>query len=111
MVLLNDTRQSEPPSTNTGPFLRGDCDNNGRLSESTTDALALFGFVFRGKDQPECLAACDAEANGVLNITDGLRILQFLFLGKKPPDPPFPACASSDEETDAIIGCETPFCP
>ena len=94
-----------------GPFVRGDCDNNGTVGGSPTEAIVLLNFAFRGGVAPSCLAACDAEANGSIGITDALRILRHSFLGVGEPDAPFPDCIASDLGTDVELGCENPLCP
>ena len=94
-----------------GPFLRGDCDNNGSVGGSPTEAIVLLNFAFRGGAEPPCLAACDAEANGSIGITDALRILRHAFLGVGDPDAPFPDCARSTSATDVALGCNGPLCP
>jgi hypothetical protein len=91
-----------------GPFLRGDCDNNGSVGGSPTEAIVLLNFAFRGGTAPPCLAACDAEANGSIGITDALRILRHAFLGVGMPDGPFPDCAVSALGTDVDLGCADP---
>ena len=95
-----------------GPFIRGDCDGNGTVGGSPTEAIVLLDFAFRGGDAPGCLAACDAEANGSLGITDALRILRHSFLGIGEPDAPFPECVTSDLPSDEELGCDVPIvCP
>ena len=54
-------------------FLRGDCDGNGVFGGTPTEAIVGLTFTFRGGPEPPCLAACDSEANGTLNITDYVR--------------------------------------
>ena len=93
-----------------GPFLRGDCDGNGTVGGSPTEAIVGLNFSFRGGPAPPCLAACDAEANGSLGITDYLRILRHSFLGQGEPDAPFPDCVTSALASDVELGCETSFC-
>ena len=95
-----------------GPFIRGDCDGNGRFGGTPTEAIVGLTFTFRGGTAPPCEAACDAEANGVLGITDYVRILRSAFLGQREPDAPFPNCTTSDLATDVALGCATPtVCP
>ena len=94
-----------------GPFIRGDCDGNGTVGGTPTEAIVGLKHTFRGGPAPPCLAACDAEANGTLGITDYVRILRFSFAGGAPPDAPFPACVASGLGGDVALGCETPFCP
>ena len=52
-----------------------------------TDAIALLNFLFRG-GSVGCLAACDADGGGSLNLTDPIRILLSLFMGWGPLLPP-----------------------
>ena len=98
--------------TGVGPFVRGDCDGNGTVGGSPTEAIVLLNFAFLGAGTPGCLAACDAEANGSIDVTDALRILRFAFLGLGMPDPPFPECVESGLPSDLELGCEVPIsCP
>ena len=100
----------EPPGV--GPFIRGDCDGNGRFGGTPTEAIVGLTFTFRGGTEPPCQAACDAEANGVLAITDYVRILRSAFLGQGEPDAPFPNCTTSDLPGDVALGCATvTVCP
>ena len=103
-----DEADSDCPSASVGPFIRGDCDGNGKFGGSPTEAIVGLQFSFRGGDEPPCLAACDAEANGSLGVTDYLRILRAAFLGLGEPDAPFPDCAVSGLGTDILLGCQTP---
>jgi hypothetical protein len=67
-------------------IFRGDCSPD--LNIDLSDAVALLNFLFISPEVPACLAACDVDASGSLNITDGIFILQYLFLaGSAPPDP------------------------
>ena len=101
----------EGDATSVGPFIRGDCDGNGVVGGSPTEAVIGLSHTFRGGAAPPCLAACDAEANGSLGITDYVRILRFSFASGEPPDAPFPDCVTSNQEGDLALGCQTPFCP
>ena len=89
-------------------FLRGDCDNDGRVGGSTTDSIVLLRFAFLAGEPPPCLAACDAEANGTIGVADAVRLLRFSFLAQQPPDPPFPECGLTELESDIALGCESP---
>ena len=104
-----DDSDSDCPGASVGPFIRGDCDGNGTFGGSPTEAIVGLQFSFRGGDEPPCLAACDAEANGSLGITDYLRILRAAFLGHGEPDAPFPDCSTSGLGTDILLGCQTPL--
>ena len=107
--LITEVGGGEP--SGVGPFIRGDCDGNGVVGGSPTEAIVLLNYSFRGGPAPGCLAACDAEANGSIGITDALRILRHSFLGVGEPDAPFPDCVNSELETDVALGCEAPVCP
>ena len=107
---LTDGADSDCPSVGPGPFTRGDCDGNGNVGGTPTEAIIGLNYTFRGGDAPPCLAACDAEANGSLGITDYVRILRFSFAGGDPPDAPFPDCDNSNLPGDETLGCATPFC-
>ncbi|MCZ6793153.1 MAG: dockerin type I repeat-containing protein, partial [Planctomycetota bacterium] len=99
-------------------FLRGDCNSDGEVTGSVTDAVFLLEFNFLGGPRPPCLAACDANGDGEVtgSVTDAVYLLGFNFLGTAPPPGPFPHCRSvralSALERDAALGCETvPECP
>ena len=107
-----DTDGADGDCALTGPFLRGDCDGNGSVGGNPAEAVILLTFAFRGGTRPDCLAACDAEANGTIGVTDALRILRHSFLGLGEPDPPFPDCDLSTLVSDVTVGCAVPQnCP
>jgi hypothetical protein len=70
------------------PFLRGDVEENG--SPNITDAIAILGYLFTGREPPDCLDAADVDDDGAVNITDAIALLNFLFVSGKPPEPPYP---------------------
>ena len=93
----------------SAPFVRGDCNGDGSVDGSVTDAVVLLQYNFRDGPEPPCIAACDFDADGrVLGIvTDGLKMLQFLFAGDFPPAPPFPECGPGNGPHDAALGCNS----
>jgi hypothetical protein len=96
------------------PFLRGDCDGDGRVTGQVTDAVFLLQFNYSGGAEPPCLAACDANGDGSVlgEVTDAIYILRFNFLGGPEPAAPFPRCGLSTSGADAALGCEAPpACP
>ena len=105
-----DGEDDDCPAPGVGPFIRGDCDGNGVVGGTPTEAIVLLNFAFRGAVAPGCVAACDAEANGSIGVTDALRILRFAFLGVGVPDAPFPDCTRSALATDIDLGCEVTAC-
>ena len=103
---------SRPPGI--GPFLRGDCNNDGVVEGSPRDAIVFFGHCFRNDPQElECLAACDANMDGSVcgSVSDGVAILTRNFRGGDPLMPPFPDPGTSDDPGDVALGCETPLQP
>ena len=47
----------ENPDCGVGPFLRGDCAQNGVLGGGVTEAIIILHYAFRGGPEPGCLAA------------------------------------------------------
>jgi hypothetical protein len=91
-------------------FLRGDCNGDGEVVGTVTDAVFLLQFNFLGGPEPLCLAACDANGDGEVGgvVTDAVYVLAFNFLGGRSPVDPFPACGASSSAADAALGCESP---
>lgn len=65
-------------------FVRGLC-ASGETTLTMTSAIVVLSFLFLGGEVPNCLEACDADANGGINISDPVYVLNFLFLGGPPP--------------------------
>ena len=88
-----------------GPrFIRGDADSNGTLD--ITDALRIFGFLFLGGAEPDCLSAYNIDGDATVSISDGIYALRYLFEGQSPPPAaPFPECGISTIDTDP--GCDS----
>ena len=105
-----DGADSDCLARGVGPFLRGDCDGDGSISGSPTEAIFLLRWAFRGGSSPPCLAACDIEANGAIGATDAIRLLRFVFVNDSPPDAPFPECTTSERRTDVELGCVAGVC-
>ena len=68
-------------------FLRGDTNNDGKISLS--DPIHLMQFIVRGRPVA-CLDAGDFDDSGLLDVTDAVLMLTFLFLDGAVPPPPFP---------------------
>jgi hypothetical protein len=102
----------EESTGGVGPFLRGDCNNDGAVSGVVTDAVFMLNFNFTGGNRPVCFAACDVNADGQFSgaVTDAVYLLNFNFLGGPAPLAPYPTCGSSDRPTDVTLGCITPTC-
>ena len=93
-----------------GPFLRGDCNQDGSNTGDTADAIFRLDHAFNNGEPPTCRAACDFNGDGDFEvaITDAVYLLQFNFFGTEAPPPPLRACAMSPALSDAILGCELP---
>lgn len=86
-------------------FLRGDALNDGVVN--LTDALNILLYAAGEVPAPSCLAACDTDANGAINLADSILLLNYLFLQGSPPAAPFPDC-DTDAGTlscDSYTGC------
>ena len=92
-----------------GPFIRGDCNQDGDTRGSPTDGIFLLNFLFAGGVVPSCLAACDYNGDGEVDgaPTDALYFFNFNFLGG-PPIPGPEECGFSDLPADEVLGCENP---
>ncbi len=90
--------------TGVGPFQRGDCNGDGSIDIG--DGVGLLVFVFAGAAEPPCLAACDFNRDGELNITSAVFIFNFLFSGGDPIPDPSGVCGLSPEQSDMDLGCE-----
>ena len=93
-------------------FLRGDCNGDGQVIGTVTDAAFLLNFLFLGRQKPSCLAACDADGNGevVATVADAFYLLNYTFSFGPPPMPPFPECGEGGE-ADRELGCAESHCP
>ena len=91
----------------TSRFLHGDCDGDGDACSGVNDALTLLSWLFLGRTTPPCLAACDPDGNGELELADAVYGLNFCFQGTDAPVAPFPECGTG---TDSTLGCETSGC-
>jgi hypothetical protein len=104
------TSLEEPPPPGVGPFLRGDCNQDGSNTGQVTDVVFLLNFLFSGGDPPVCRAACDMNSDGEVaaSPTDAVFYLNFNFLGSEPLAQPLEACDLSATEGDLALGCGDP---
>jgi hypothetical protein len=95
-------------------YLRGDCNGDGEVVGTVTDAVFLLGFNFLGRTSPPCLAACDANGDGAVigDVADAIYLLRHNFLGGPPPPGPYPGCGLATPE-DTALRCDEPptACP
>ncbi len=88
-------------------LVRGDCNGDGRVLGSVSDAVFLLAANFNAGPLPECLAACDADGDGAVvgQVTDSVYLLNYNFLGGSPPPAPFPEC-DLGIWSDWTLGCD-----
>jgi len=100
----------EPPDM--GLFLRGDCNDDGKLD--IADVIKFLNYQFVGSEILECPDACDTDDDGELAITDAIRSLKYQFTGTASiPEPPGPIECGPDVNEDSFPPCEYPpeSCP
>jgi hypothetical protein len=61
------------------PFKRGDCNGDGQSDLS--DGVTVLNVSFLGAATPGCVAACDFNSDGALDITNAVYLFQALFQG------------------------------
>jgi len=104
-IVLDTAIFNDRVPAGVGPFIRGDCGQAGRVSISS--GITLLGWLFQGQAEPACLAACDADGDGRLDLSTAVYVFNALFLGG--PLPPAPQeCASSTQASDIELGCREP---
>ena len=90
------------------PFIRGDCDGDGR-GATITDAVALLDLSFARGPAPACRAACDVNGDGEVgnSAADAVYLLSYAFLGGTSIPAPFPDCGAARFASDRALGCAT----
>lgn len=88
-------------------FLRGDSDRSGRVDNG--DWLALATYLFGG-DDVSCVAACDVNGDGSVNLVDVSYLTGFLYGNGLEPVAPFPRCGAGHLDTDSNLGCDDTTC-
>ncbi len=66
--------------------LRGTSPGDANLdyTRDLTDAVAILGYLFQGKDDIACPRAADVNGDGRINLTDPVDLLLELFEGESP---------------------------
>jgi len=110
LILVTLCVFSLPAASGGDPtFMRGDC-NGDLVAGVVSDPATLLSWAFLGLDEPPCLAACDANADGGLDVSDAIYWLNFQVLGGPAPEPPFPNCGPTSLSSDLALGCANPSC-
>jgi hypothetical protein len=108
-ALSNDVELTLTAVERESSFIRGDCNGDGRVPGSPTDALFLLNYAFVTGPAPRCLQACDANHDGQVlgTVLDSVYLLQFSFLGGPAPPSPYPDCGPAES---GLMSCTTPTC-
>jgi hypothetical protein len=92
------------------PFLRGDVNQDGRLS--VADGIGIAKYVFGSGAMFDMIAACEdsADANDMdgVDTADAIYLLTYLFLGGD--DIPAPMGTCGIDSTDDGLGCDAFAC-
>ena len=83
------------------PFLRGDANDDGKLSIS--DAITSLSYQFRGGLEPSCLKSLDTNDSGGINFSDATVLLNYLFSSGPSPSSPVLLCGL--DRTPDSLGC------
>ena len=86
-----------------GPMNRGDCNGDGSIDLS--DGVSMLNFSFGGADAPPCVASCDFNASGELDVTTAIYFFGALFQGGPPIAAPTGSPAVSKRPGDRKLGC------
>ncbi len=87
----------------SSPFLRGDCNADGRINIG--DPIWSLLRQFEGVGTTQCEDACDFNDDGSVDITDAVSSLGYQFLGHAPPVDEF----CGPDLTRDSLSCEEPL--
>ena len=88
------------------PFLRGDPDQDGRVT--LNDAIFITNFLFNAGESPYCIDSADVNDDGSIDLSDAIYLLLHLFQGRTAPPEPYPA-AGVDPTVDNLPACGETF--
>ena len=86
-------------------YMLGDVNGDGQVCGTTADAVYLLNWYYYGGPPPICMAACDADEDGIVDNYDAVKILNICFSGHPAPDG-WGECAVNDTE----LSCEYSAC-
>lgn len=101
------TRKSAAVAESNTRFLRGDVNQDGKLS--VQDAKVLLDLVHNTSYEPACLESADVNNDGKVRLGDALQLLNHVMRGMVPPAKPFPSCGldSDAEGSGNDLGCSS----
>ncbi len=100
----------------SGNFIRGDCNNNGKVGGSLGDPVASLKFLFLGTFSPPCINACDFNDDGAVSVQDAVNQFGWMFQSGTGPPPPTPTGAAfpgdcGPDPTAGSLTCQSNICP
>ena len=66
----------------------------------------MLNFAFQGAGSPSCVAACDFNGDGGVDITNAVYLFNALFQGGPAVPSPSGECGVSGSDGDEKLGCE-----
>ena len=97
--------ESDPAPESTSSFLRGDVNQDGKLS--VHDAKLLLDLLHNIAYEPSCLESADVNNDGKVRLGDAVQLLNYVVHGMAPPANPFPSCGLDPDEEGSRndLGC------
>ena len=96
------------PPAGTGPFQRGDPNNDGKVN--IADPIWILNELFREGPANTCDAAADANDDQVLDVADAMYLIAYRFNGGDAPPAPFPDCDITEIEEGDLTCVEAAEC-
>ena len=97
--------KSDPAPESTSSFLRGDVNQDGKLS--VHDAKVLLALLHNNAYEPSCLESADVNNDGKVRLGDAVQLLNYVVRGMAPPAKPFPSCGIDPDKEGSKndLGC------
>jgi len=95
------------------PFVRGDCNGDGRRGCDISDPIYLLLHLFSGAEAPPCLEACNANDDASIDLSDAVYTLTYCFQGGDVLPEPYPDCGEDPTpglDCAGFTACRTPSC-
>ena len=103
LVDLRELPGNLPTIPEPSRFVRGDCNDDGRVDIS--DGVCILNWLFLNGKPPACTATSNTNGDDNADISDATYLLNHLFLRGLPPTLPFPDCGTTILPRDAALGC------
>ena len=83
----DNRRAAEHVPDDTCCRLRGDCDDDGKVTVTDVEYLVNCLFLIHDWCCPDCPERCDADGSGDINVGDLVYLVDYIFFGGPPPMP------------------------